>query len=333
MPNNGSWVTVNGGELTASSVTDVYAAMSSYWILVTENIQLLRRSYEFETFDDFLKNELSAYQEQYTDARSNTLDAFENELRRSRNQGQDYEPIHPDVFRAVRQYHNNAARKELATCLYAKLPGRDRHNSYVNKVWKALAMCILHMDKGELHNVQRTILSFGGDGQDAERKRALLNRTFKEEFHLYFEIEHLLQQDESCKLVSDLIYPFRRESSSNVKGQLKIVKVLGVADGNRLYKTVCIARKVALPREDLEYTFEVLRDYGSFHITSLNTKTTEPLFRVRRKLQPEQCEFRYSNIVLQYNLSFTTTLTLYQSRISIGVYFRPISNIYHLFSV
>ena len=59
-------------------------------------------------------------------------------------------------------------------------------------MWHALAMCFLHMDKRELINIQRTILTFGSNMKDAEKKRELLNKAFKEELHLYFEIEHLL---------------------------------------------------------------------------------------------------------------------------------------------
>ena len=307
----------NDGCLTVSSLTDIYAGVMAYWTLLVENMQLFQQSTEFNTFDDCLNAGLHTYQAEYTKAHSQSISQLEEELRKALNakieevrrkatQTNDeqrgktsdakvnYHPIHPGIFKAVKQFYGNEARRELQECVHEKLPGKDRHGKYVGRVWAAMARCILHMDTTDLKEAQKDLLSFGSDIKDASKKKELLNGKFKDEFYDYFEIEDVLQQDESCKFISDLIHPFRREQSSPVKGQLKIVKVMRVEDGNRMYKTLCMARKIA--QERLFYTFEILRDYGSFDITALNKDDTEtePLFRVRRKLQPKLCEYRYS---------------------------------------
>ena len=305
------------GCITISSLTDIYAGVMAYWTLLVENMQLFQQSMEFSTFDDCLNAGLHTYQTEYTKAHSQSIWQLEQDLRKALDAAEEdrrkatqtnaqeqrrkssdgkvnYDPIHPEIFKAVKQFYSNEARRQLQECLHEKLPGKDRHGEYVGRVWSVLAKCILHMDARDLKEAQKDLLGFGSNIKDAAKKKELLNNKFKDEFYDYFEVEDVLQQDESCKFISDLIHPFRRDHSSPVKRQLKIVKVLRVEDGNRLYKTLCIARKIA--QERLFYTFEILRDYGSFDITALNKddKETEPLFRVRRKLQPKICEYRYS---------------------------------------
>lgn len=258
-----------------------------------ESLHFLEQSREFESFDDFLKGGIHCFQARYTNTRTQYLSAIEAQLVICHRLSDDFKSIHPEIFKAVKQFYVNTARREMSQCMmYQRLPGRDRQGEFVNSVWRALASCILHMDAEDLKHLQTSVLTFTNGVKDAQKKKDLLNSKFKEGFYDFCELEALLQSDESCKFVSGLIRPFRGDQTGNVKGELKIVKVLRREDGNRLYKTVCIARKVA--QEQADFTFEVLRDYGSFDIRSVNkdTKETEPLYRVRRKLQPQQCEFR-----------------------------------------
>ncbi|CAH1775368.1 unnamed protein product [Owenia fusiformis] len=98
-----------------------------------------------------------------------------------------------------------------------------------------------------------------------------------------------LKESETLRIVDDLIQD-QSALKSGLKGKMKIIRATGKKNGDKIYKILCLARKVA-GGTDKNYMFEIIRDYSNFQIRDINNEDdTSALYRIRQVLQTNDCQ-------------------------------------------
>lgn len=182
--------------------------------------------------------------------------------------------ITQEIFQKVVSYHQNQALEQLHACI-EKIndPIKDK-----DEFAAALFGYIIHYKKDEdiLHSIKR-LYENKPDYFDVEISKA--RTTFIQDF-------------ETLRIVDDLIISKQAKENEKMQGKMKILRVSYIKNGNRLYTTLCIARQIA--SKNKHFMFELIRDFGNFRLRDINKdlKNCEnALFRVRRVLQTEHCQF------------------------------------------
>ncbi len=182
-----------------------------------------------------------------------------------------YPCITRDIFEKVVEYHQMGARENLEMYiddLLSSHPDTSKNNFGV-----ALFGYMIHYKKNdEIIMKIKQLIEHKPDYFDVDIAKARM--TF-------------VQKYETMRIVDDLIIP---KDAKALEGKMKILRVSYIKNGNTLYTTLCIARQVA--SENKQYMFEVIRDFGYFRLRDINvTKCDRALFRIRRVLQTEHCQY------------------------------------------
>ena len=114
-------------------------------------------------------------------------------------------------------------------------------------------------------------------------------------------VDYLCKTCETFRIVQDLLAGVK--PNGEINGHMKIIRISQGNEkkrqqtdaGNRLYATLCVARKVASSNK--EYMYEIIRDYDNFNINVefnqhlQDTYDRRAVHRIRRILQPKRCQF------------------------------------------
>ncbi len=261
---------------------DILASDYSYYILLIELIRNITGQDLQKNLESILEGKpVKDDRTLITQKRDNLLRRFMKRLEAYCKQGEN-EPaqradikkfpcINPGVFQKVVEYNQIQARTNLQSYIDEIL---DRDSSFDKGVFDAAVLdWIIHYDKNEelIDRVQHLV--------------KINPNIFK--IDIVSARQTIMEQYETLRIVDDLVIP---RDAKSLEGKMKILRVSRIRNGNRMYKTLCIARQVA--SENKQYMFEVIRDFGNFRLRDINiTKCDESLFRVRRVLQTEHCQF------------------------------------------
>ena len=294
----------------------VLAADYSYFLLL--NGQLRQSKMVFETLHEVLKNPAGALG-YYTQQRTDVLTKFKErlvELRSARGDNSattDFSPISKEIFDKVVHNYEEISAKELGSLIEKLDDGNDGKNKEKLDVGndgknkeklddgndgknkektflQKLLTCLYHFDEHQwekhvarkIYEKQEVITDISnGMGNNFEKRFGKGKTKF-------------LELNETCKIVNDLVVD---PKAKNLDGKMKIVRVSSIINGNTLYTTLCLARKVMSNNNDC-YTFEIIRDFGNFKLRDFQKKVDSELvqrnmvYRVRRVLQQEKCGHR-----------------------------------------
>ena len=265
----------------------VLAADYSYFLLLNDHIR--QSKMVFETVAEVLENPAGALG-CYTRQRADVLTKFRQrlvELRSARGDNStatDFSPISKEIFDKVVYNYEKTSAKEFGSLIEKlddKSDGENKQETFLRK----LLICLYHFDEHQ----------WGKDvACKIDEKQKVITDIFKG-YNLgeLFPDEkaEFLESNETCKIVNDLVV------DPKANGKMKIVRVSSIMNGNTLYTTLCLARKVMSNNNDC-YTFEILRDFGNFKLRDFQKKVDSELvqrnmiYRVRRVLQQDKCGHR-----------------------------------------
>ncbi len=251
---------------------DVLAADYSYCILL---IDLIRNITE-ESFRENLKAILedtpaSVETHPITKRRSDLLTKLKHRLEAH---GGQFPCITQDIFQKVVSHHQCQALERLQTCI-DDMPSHETTTDK-DELDAALFGYMIHYEENKefVHEIKQ----------------------FLERNQYYFDVDiskarkTFIQEFETLRIVDDLIISKETMKNKKMQGKMKILRVSYIKNGNKLYTTLCLARHVA--SQNKHYMFEVIRDFGNFRLRDINVKKCDTaLFRVRRVLQTEHCQF------------------------------------------
>ena len=269
----------------------VLAADYSYFLLL--NYHLRESKVAFKTLFEMLKNPTGALG-LYNRKRTEKLNVFRErlvELRAARGDSADadFSPISREIFDKVVFNYEEAAAKEFGEFIQS-LNGGENDTETQEAFLGRLLTCLYHFNESQwTKHVVSTV----------SRNHQLIIETFKGREHKLKKLfeeskDNFLQENETCAIVNDLIVDPEEE---NLNGKMKIVRVSSINNGNTLYTSLCLARQVISNNND-SYTFEIIRDFGSFKLRDFQKKVDSKLvqrnmvYRVRKVLQQDDCGHR-----------------------------------------
>ena len=213
---------------------------------------------------------------QYTTERDMLIGRFMEELGTG---GRKVPTIHPDLFEAVLSVIENRTKALLITELKRLKDGNP--NACAADACSYIVGCLLFLRRKALCELRQN-----------QQVQHLIDgkKTYKDVFLEFKAIDfeeqkqNRVSETETCRLIEDLVI---EDISKELEGPMKIVRMT-VESGNRMYASLCLARKLSSGQN---YSFEILRDYDSFHISDIQDNTDVATYRIRKILQRRTCDF------------------------------------------
>ncbi len=134
--------------------------------------------------------------------------------------------------------------------------------------------------------------------QTLQVDKLLQSRNVQQHVHRFFQdqppafqfrnyVERLLCTSETFRIINDLILNQPAADNTGIDGRMKVIRVTDKACGNRLYRTLTIARKLGSNR--IDYFFEILRYFDSLKLS--NSNISKPVTRIWQVLQRNKCSY------------------------------------------
>ena len=185
--------------------------------------------------------------------------------------------IDPALFLEVTSVFEKQTEKAFLDGL-KNLVSSDDLSDFEN-VCSYLVGCLLFLRRPALLNLQKQLGKLLKERDEVfKSKLCSAFRTLDFEEHRTLRIE----ETETCRLIDNLVI---RDLNEQLEGPMKIVRMT-TGSGNRMYATLCLARKLSSE----QYTFEILRDYSTFKISEVVDNTDVATYRIRKILQRKCCD-------------------------------------------
>lgn len=250
---------------------DIMAAEYSYYILIAKGSQNLESQLKSCLQRMNQTDNIRAACVQYHKDQQYKFSQFQDLLRDRQVKKKHFSPIEPKVFTQVCRHLREEAKGDFLK--QVKWPKR-------NVDIAARSSALLHL---LMHGISTSELdTLDSDWTDMFQKEC-----------------GVLEKSETFTIVEDLLSA--RHGGIGLHGHMKILRVSQGTEkiqqaeyGNRIYSTLCLARKVS--SENNEYLFEVVRDYDNFKLRDQMKSIDDPddsiaLYRIRRVLQSENCQY------------------------------------------
>ena len=248
--------------------------------------------YQYDSFVDMVQNIGNAFGS-FRENIHKKLAAFENELP---DVAESTNPITitRTTFCSVKDYLATYTFEDTESKL--KIFNSCKDNNDAKDIFENIISCMLYCTGDQLDNVSQLCLN---EQKLSMAKRSCLGKLYREQRQYSVDSEKLIQEvfqeTETGKIIHDLFSTMTEQ----LDGHLKMVRASNASCGNRMYETLVLARTVASQGlSDIEktYMFEVLRDHdkhplGDCNLDVPDPQVQDPVYRLRRKLQPQKCEY------------------------------------------
>ena len=276
------------------NVTSMLAAEYSFWILCVSCLHKLNPTPE-EVRVERICEEM--HSNQYTKLFEEMIKKMKHALNEASRD--DIKPIKESNFINVVENYQQVAKNAFSAwkCMRHKFPNQVKTKAAA--FWPMFLKLCVFLSSDELVNYLDDI----DELMDEEGAQHLKNAIEKPECTKWFTNRRyralVLNELETYQVVDNLINPIKRDSNGTIKGAMNVVKVTKNKYGNELYRTLCIARKIAC--HDRDFQFEIVRHYGSHSLVDINTQDRQSASgRILRQIQQEYCQNRYD--IFYFNL-------------------------------
>ncbi len=214
----------------------------------------------------------------------------------------DVNPIKESDFSNVVDNYQQIAKNAFSAWKHMRHKFPNQVKTKAAAFWPMFLKLCVFLSSSELEKYLNDIDDLLGE-HDEEGVQRLEEAIEKPECTKWFTNRRyralVLNEMETFQVVDNLINPIKRDNNGTIKGAMNVVKVTKNKYGDELYRTLCIARKIA--SQDRCFPFEIVRHYGNHSLVDINTQDRKSASgRILRQIQQKSCQNRYD--IYYFNL-------------------------------
>ncbi len=272
------------------NVTSMLAAEYSYWILCVSCLHKLNppTMARIKNLCKIMKNkEFNEYTRMFGDKITEMKEA----LYAADESG--YEPIKVSDFIEVVDHYQKIAKDAFSGWEQKKHKLPEHVKRKATEFWPMFMKVCLFLGPEELEEQLEEIEDYIVEDEDNERlKDALEKIEFRTRISSKSVKHNIVNKIETFSIINNLINPTRRDVEGKVKGAMNVIKVTKNVYGDEMYRTLCIARRIAFG--DRDFPFEIVRHYGNHNLVDINVEDRNSASgRILAQIQQKSCHNRW----------------------------------------